>query len=362
MNSSARPLPSTAIDSSKSRIILCRFNGRGDNLGDQLIFKCLCDELHKHGEVVLYGPEAPFLGQQSLRFKQAFFAALKGRMQGNMLFRVDPPGARLASGRRLDQQPFKNRLIDALLRSIGTKRVRYGISLSAGMTGDDMHGYDWIGVRDMTSLELLQASGAKDVHFYPDLAFLLEPQRRDAAFPPKALLSFRATTPDDSRPGHSALVESALPIVMKILTGQGIKPSFYHQVKEDQEFNRALASALHNTDFISETVPSLADLPHYYGDKSYIISNRLHVLLTGAAFGALPIALITRQHQKLDALYTAMGWQALIVYIDEPATQQARIKQILKARRELAEHVHSSFKQAGDEVRSGIRHMLTGAL
>ena len=110
----------------------------------------------------------------------------------------------------------------------------------------------------------------------------------------------------------------------------------FHQVEEDEPFTRPLAAA-HDVPFEPARL-SLDSFPSFYASAEIVVSNRLHCLLMGACCGAVPVALTSREHTKVNALFAAVGWESLILPIeddDEALRRFARIRREMPAVRRL---------------------------
>jgi polysaccharide pyruvyl transferase WcaK-like protein len=137
------------------------------------------------------------------------------------------------------------------------------------------------------------------------MSLLCSPQKR-SEFKSTALLSFRKELPDnDYDVALKSELEKNIEIIVNELEQQGIKPTFFSQVTEDNDFNLDLANR-YNCSFI-EHDPSDINLETVFNNYGVAISNRLHVLLPAASSGCHPIALVSNNHRKIIDLFQTIG-------------------------------------------------------
>lgn len=338
-----------------SRLIVCKFNGRNDNLGDQIIFNCLLDQLKNYGNICLYGPKPDYQDEHWMRMRSVIVRAIFARLKGCQIYLVDPPGARLAHS-RIQANNLRAKAVNMLWAAMGARRVRVGISVAPEMPLDDMSHYHWIGVRDQLSLDALHAQGVTNAVYCPDLAFLL-PARKQVQGG-AVLLSFRARFPDN---GYSdrfeRLIVKAVPSLIENLRSLGLSCEFYYQVDEDRVFNQKLAVSS-GANFRSYP-PGLYSLKEYFDGCEIVISNRLHVLLAAASCGALPIGLTGSDHVKLKSLFETMCCEKYIFNIEENIiNNDSEFFSLVKNRRNGRNDFLDNYEKLGAEVVQHIRRML----
>jgi hypothetical protein len=348
-------------------LIVMACNGRADNLGDVVIHRVLFRMLRRYGTVRVERPIAPDLGPPFCagrggaagRASRRVWAMARARLGGQLVYRVAPPGHLLSVARDGRAPSRSTALIDAAL---GVRRVQLGISTH----GSDAAPYvaalsrhHAVGARDAQSLELLAALGPRAA-FFPDLAFLL---RRlglaSAEVRPRerVVLSFRAAIAEAPRAEYREHVVAILDTLVPALSARARAPlRFVHQVDEDREFNETLAARYHaacGTTFLAAKVDSNG-MAEAYADAAVVVSNRLHVGLVGAAFGALPLAVTSERHAKIVGVFRHAGWDELLVLNPEGAAAAAGA---WEERRELlTARVDAAFSRyAGDAEASFAR-------
>lgn len=143
-------------------------------------------------------------------------------------------------------------------------------------------------IRSKSSTELLKSNGENGFHFIPDLAFLLHQYVTSSEKSNIVAMSFREVDNKDE-------FMVTLKAVISFLLDLNFNIEFYYQVDADKEFNEELCGI-----FNSERVSFLPnkiwyDTLDYYANKKFVVSNRLHSLLSGAVYGALPIAIVNSE-------------------------------------------------------------------
>jgi hypothetical protein len=180
--------------------------------------------------------------------------------------------------------------------------------------------------------------------YFPDLAFLAPPQTPSVGPRPGICLSFRQTIPEvHNRQCYETRLSQALTALVRSFDANTARcTDFCHQVDEDAEFNGRLSAAAG----VPRHVPrlTLSSYEAYYQSARIVVSNRLHCLLLGAYCGAVPVALTSREHTKLIALFETLGWTTLILLIDDVATLAEKFTMIQKDWSKLGSIVQSSFE------------------
>ncbi len=302
-------------------MILIKFNGRDDNIGDRLIFSCLYAELRRYDDVYVFGSSPKGFGQNALRFREAFAKAVVCKFRGRGTFVFHPPGARF-----LPKEPkkpklkerFKDKLILLIWSLVGAKLHITGISLGEKFDADHYKRFETIGVRDKRSAELLSRI-VKNVKLCPDMAFLRMPAHKKSV-DDKVFVSLREETPDNS---YDSDYYSALKVALKsVLTpffSEGRSVRFFSNVIEDRKFNIDLSkmySSINNVDYV-EKMPADFDYKSFFEGYGAVVSNRLHVLIPAMSEGLLPVALVSRTHSKIINLFCSYGFDQFLVYTDE---------------------------------------------
>lgn len=143
-------------------------------------------------------------------------------------------------------------------------------------------------LRSKSSVGLLTSKGERDFHFIPDLAFLLHQYVTSPEKTNIVAMSFRNVENTD-------VFLVTLKAVISSLLDLNFNIEFYYQVDADKDFNEKLCSM-----FNSKRVTFLPnkvwyDTLDYYANKKFVVSNRLHSLLSGAVYGSLPIAIVSSE-------------------------------------------------------------------
>lgn len=158
-------------------------------------------------------------------------------------------------------------------------------------------------------------------------------------------MSFRSTIPE--APDRKAYRENLSDAVAAIMGefGSDARPNFrgFYQVDEDAAVSRAL-SQRHGVVFDDRRV-GLDSFESLYASADLVVSNRLHCLLLGAYCGAVPVALTSREHGKVNALFETVGWKSLLLHIEDRATLVRRLGSIRRELPRLRGMVTSTFDE-----------------
>lgn len=317
--------------------IFLRFNTRHDNIGDQLIFFYLYEELRKYGDVHIVTSCPKFMNLRILRARESLFIALKDHLlKQNGIFFVEPPGARFIAKTPHIRPVRKTNAINYFWKLLNTKFLLFGVSFDPKMDLHECRNYSFLGVRDHLSLHATKSQHLSQAEYCPDMAFLMPQNAKQFSTGQTALVSFRRETPDVGEHHFADALEKSLPAVFEAIAPVVSDFKIYHQVIEDLEFNSEIAhsyAGAYPVNFMKE-LPTVHDLSTLSLNCSVAISNRLHVLLPAIAAGALPIALISSKHYKIKSIFETLGMGDCLVYIDE------------EHQKSVSDQIHSIIKSA----------------
>jgi hypothetical protein len=321
-------------------LFLLHYNGRDDNLGDQFIFRALSEALEDFGEVHVRTHAADLgFGLRSA------MTTLRGGAVYNFL----PPGGRTwttapspSRGARGALGALKKRCTDA----VAGPRVAIGASVIPTADHSWCRDCEWVGVRDHESLAALRAAGLPRVDYFPDLAFLPAPRRTNPARRGGIRLSFRGAIPEaPDAAEYAGGLSEAIATVMHELDSDVRTNNVrgFYQVDEDAAPSRMLSQA-HGFAFEERRV-SLDTFESFYASADLVISNRLHCLLLGAHCGAVPVALTSHEHGKVNALFETVGWKSLLLHVEDRGAIAQRLAAIRRDLPRLRNMVASSFDE-----------------
>jgi polysaccharide pyruvyl transferase WcaK-like protein len=252
-------------------------------------------------------------------------------LRGGAVYNFLPPGGRTwtkapspARGARGALGAVKKRCTDV----VAGPRVAIGASVIPTADHSWCRDCEWVGVRDHESLAALRAAGLPRVDYFPDLAFLPAPRPTNSPRRGGIRMSFRGAIPETSdAAGYGDGLSGAIAVVMQELESDGrVNVRGFHQVEEDASPSRALSRA-HGFAFDERRV-GLDSFESFYASADLVISNRLHCLLLGAYCGAVPVALTSRQHGKVNALFETVGWKSLVLHIEDRDAIARRLRAI----------------------------------
>lgn len=288
------------------------------NLGDLVINKVLIDEMCKYGSVYLDAYNLPDSFKKPLLEKpnvidvsQLGFSvkrpSLSGYVRFRRLIRGNNVGVVTKSPGPLSTYPLLLRIAFSLINIVGrlggAKSVYIGNCCSANYsTNKSVKNLctDIVFLRSLESVEYARKYLTCPVEYIPDLAFLLQPSTSPFQKKKKIALDFRIVESEEG-----IVFKDVKEIVCRFLQ-RGFDVEIYYQVKGDKPAAEKLYKLLRECGVTFHDDLVWYDSLDYYADKAYIISNRLHSLLFGAIYGALPIARITN-NAKLSKINHVFG-------------------------------------------------------
>ena len=105
--------------------------------------------------------------------------------------------------------------------------------------------------------------------------------------------------------------------ILPIFFSKGYAVDIIFQVEEDRLFAKVLAKSLkeYNLNVLSQCI--WYDNLDTYSKYDYVFSNRLHVLLLAAKYGAIPLALISKdlKEQKIQNIFNSISLGYLVRHI-----------------------------------------------
>lgn len=283
------------------------------NVGDLVINKMLIDELCRYGTVYVDACGLPSDFKNVLL--QHANAVDVNEEQGITLKRIGLKNIckiisliRKKKIKLLTQNPgpmgrlqivtrFGFNIIYLIFKICGASVKRYGNCCSnaiATQTPVDRMLVDEYYLRSQASVEYAMGfCGSKRVHYIPDLAFLLhyyvgKPREK------KNVIAFNVRLASDNE-----LLKKASIDLINHCVSIGYSIEIYFQVHSDYEIAKEIYEcvAAPQVKFHEEVV--WYDDLDFYLDKRYVISNRLHSLLIGSVYGAIPIGLMENDPKLL---------------------------------------------------------------
>lgn len=167
-------------------------------------------------------------------------------------------------------------------------------------------------LRSFASVNFMRQTFSSQVSYIPDMAFLLK-KKVSSSFKEKIVGV-------DFRPVKGLENESKqkfISIINKYLDS-GFRVVLYYQVYGDKDFILDLFNSIsHPLLSLREDIVWYDDLS-FYADKMFIVSNRLHSLLVGAAFGAMPICIYDDipQLRKIKEVFSSSFGDKLPILFD----------------------------------------------
>lgn len=278
------------------------------NLGDLIINKMLVDELCRYGKVYVDAYKTPEAFRKELVANQAaidlykekritakrldFIRLYKLVQKEKIRFYVSSPGP-IEGGNRL--YSFVLRLIKLTFRLAGAKAYCIGGCASSMISSGKVfksNGVEHYYMRSQKSVDYINSYYQEKASYIPDLAYLLtfkkEQETNTIEKRAKAILvNFR-----EPKEKPAKFFEWCKQIIGSFVR-QGYQVTLYYQVQGDREYVLRLYKETQSLGVsLIDRLVWYEDL-QIYEDKSAVVSNRLHSLLVGAAYGAIPVACVS---------------------------------------------------------------------
>lgn len=342
------------------------------NAGDLLINRMLIEELSHYGTVyvdcyncsesfksILIGNSPCIIDVYSTyRFslkKGSFFSFARFLKEKNVALYTQSPGPLNKVHNILVKTSFK--IIRNVLSIMHIPFIRIGSCCSAAMLSNinvlensNVQYY----VRSNKSVEFLKQFRNYGIHYIPDLAYLYRDHVEISEKLKIAVMSFRKVT--ESLNEFISWVRNCI----DLLNENGYKVIFYYQVEPDYEFMKYLYDSIGN-----EFISLRSDLVWYdnfdfYSDKSIVISNRLHCLLLGALYDAVPLAYVdnNRYVRKIQDVFESSFGADAPKYI----TDNTSLEKLYDIVKNLSEHqkvINDKVFNNASLCRSKIKSIIT---
>lgn len=326
------------------------------NLGDLVINKMLIDELCKYGKVFLDTNnisedfKRPLLENPNVQdVKTLGFSIKKPSLKGLFMFLhlikkynikviTRSPGP-------LTDTSFIIRLgfsmINLISRTCGANVIYIGNCCSEAISSDSplKNTYmNQIFVRSKASKDYAKKFFNIPVEYIPDMAYLMPTPKFEYTKINKVAIDFRITK------GDKDIIFKDINKIVDDFLNIGYSVELYYQVKGDKPFVEELYSLLKNKGVtMRENILWYNDLD-YYKDITFIVSNRLHSLLFGAVYGAIPIARITND-SRLSKIKDVFESSLSNEFTDNIfVTKPLDVKKLVANKEHLKESLKKSLK------------------
>lgn len=202
-------------------------------------------------------------------------------------------------------------------------------------------------VREPLSQAYCASLGIRRVTYFPDLAFCLPPSFTLQGSPRAerdidCAFSFRDAGADNTQ------IHAVIEAFERHTPNATAAYAMVTQVSRDRPFNARLARLLSPRPCaqVNNDVGGAAAVFDIYGRSRMVLSNRLHVLLFGAAAGALPIALVSSQaNAKIVGVYQAAGLERLLLHTDTGEAIATQLHRVIRDELLLREALQAALRQ-----------------
>lgn len=305
------------------------------NLGDIIINKLQIEEYAKYGEVYVDCTNMPayfkhiILDNNNVKdFAKEYNSSYRSIRMFSIIKLLKKEGfthfTKSPGPYAILKLPFKTLIIRIIgmigylyAKKLGMKVMAVGIDLDYKTNNKNwlvkcnkkyFSQYDCLMVRSLENYNLLK-NELTNIKYIPDMAFLYTQKNNNHTKSHKRVaFSFRANT-------EKKFLISILKDISLILTNEGYIIDVIYQVKEDESISRYIYSNLKNNQLNIDIRELRYEDLNKYADYDFVFSNRLHVLLMAAAFGAIPFGLLNKSNTKIINIFNCSFSDELWCYM-----------------------------------------------
>ncbi|KQS30694.1 polysaccharide pyruvyl transferase family protein [Dyadobacter sp. Leaf189] len=344
-----------------------------ENTGDLLINKALIDQLSRYCKVIVDDRDKPEWFSKELKSNNSemlskisdrtLVATLIGRLISNRLkgdqdkyYLAFVPGDISRTGRKMAMQTLKGIALLVILRCLGCKIVRFGISVGNFDTQNQFWSsvesrfYSFLGIRDTESLAKAREFGFHNTKYFPDLAWVSNHKPIKSDLPSKnyIVLSFRSNAYGIKHDSQYFLkIANRLKAILSSSDFTHCKIVLCYQVSYDREACLELCEKLNEfeIEFIDKKL-LLKESVELYSNAEFIVSNRLHVLLLGMLSDVLVFPLIIpKDNKKIVSILKDNKLDHTILNMDDSALLNLEtMNEIVKRRDVELKRIQATIK------------------
>lgn len=344
------------------------------NLGDLIINKMLVMELAKHGKVFVDCKNTPKFfsdyllegdnvidayGNFGVSVKSCSLLKLfKLARAEKISIYVSSPGPAGEGKQTIIKRYLK--FIGLFFKFMRIEHFMIGNCLSGALAdgrsiqfANIKHAY----IRSKNSVSLMNNRGYRNISYIPDLAFLMKQYANVKEKKKIVVMSFRKTNVD------SQDFVRTLSSIVELLLNEGFFIEFYYQVEADKIYNETLAKGFEDPKVSFHKDKIWYNTLDFYSDKMFVISNRLHSLLTGAVYDLIPFAIVDDSHKvkKIEDVFESSFSNADVYIYNSNNESNMKLKYLIdnyaSVKKILMEEVNNncnSCKLAIEEISKDI--------
>lgn len=355
-------------------IIYYQTKTKFDNTGDALINRALIETLRKYGVLKCNcSDEIPekFISELGIRESEkinvkneiGFLLSILrdsriAKKHGNKVYIVSGLGHNYGRSLKKCIRNIVASLIFLIYKIYEVKTVRIGMSIGPisrmlGITEKIRSVFiDYYYVRDTKSLELCHRIGIKKAKMCPDMSWLYDfDGERHANDNNDICINLRGTVDFNADEDYQEKVIKKCDEIIANLYRDGAKLYFCYQVLEDKDFCNYIYDRFkkkYNSELIEQQL-GLDDASEIYSKCTYNISNRLHSLLLGYKYGALPIALLDQKKNfKIQQTMVDSGLGELSIDVYSDSSNNA--ERISQQKNDFASKLFEVEKKRQEEI------------
>jgi polysaccharide pyruvyl transferase WcaK-like protein len=350
-----------------------------ENLGDRGIALALLREIAQYQPLRIIAMNCPAdYCQQLARVPnstllynpmQALRLLLHDLSAGNSIFLAMKPGHLFGDRRQLTKYLLQLLML-MLFKLLGARIVRLGASIGPlsriiePIEALSSKLYTHYSVRESLSFAYVRSIGCTNPKHFPDLGFLFEPEFLDPLDKPEIAAKPRnflaVSTREYERAEHKSTAARAIKELM--LTRPDMELRFVAQVQFDVDSIRNLRAHFKRTTDTSIEWRG-TDVNHLfsvYQATTFVLSNRLHVLLFAAKLGAIPVALISRvRDTKIVGIFLDCGLEDLLLDLDDPPSIKSYIQRIVHNEQYYRQLVNQVFESNREDAKQKCKQLFS---
>ena len=344
---------------------------QSSNLGDLMINKSLIEELCNYGTVyidALFVPDEfklPLLENPNVRDVSSFGFSVKRLSVTNLIrylrfLKVHKIRLITRSPGPLEEPSEKVRLgfffINRIGQFFGARVIYFGSCCSEAIfNGKPIRysGFNSLFVRSSESVSYAKRYCKIPIDYIPDMAFSM--------FNEKGRNDKKKTLAVDYRiiKGSEEIIVNDIKRIISVFLQNGYAVEFYYQVKGDKPFVEELFHCFKQQGVTLRKELVWYDDLLYYADKEFILSNRLHSLLFGAAYGAIPLARITEASTTLKIGHVFKSSLPKDLYSNIFIDQPLDVDNVLRNRNHLRDELYRCMSQNKELIKTTIRQAIS---
>ena len=316
-----------------------------ENTGDVLINNALIHELRKYGKLRCNcSQQIPdeFINELEINDEEKMYCkndvsfslkilknAVKEKKKGNRIYVISGLGHQYGGNFKTNIKIIISAIIFMIFKLFGIKIIKIGSSIgpvTKGMAVAERFRSNFIDayyVRDTKSYQLCQEIKINKAKLCPDMSWIyLNHHKSQLNDNNIVTVNLRKSILNENDEEYQKKLIETTDIALNEISKsiKNMRVFFVYQVRRDEEFARTCYEYFKNKYdcYFNERQILLSNAQTIYSESVFNISSRLHSLLLGYKYGALPIAIINKEkHIKISQTFIDCKIDDLIFDINE---------------------------------------------